>query len=233
MNRRAALTRLRAPLSNGRGAGGEGSRAGHADGSVATPSSDGLRPPPSPKGRRESPRSSPGGRRGPCAPLSNGRGVEGEGSRARRAIGLDAAPSSGRLCRPPSLGGRRTRGHPLPEGRGSRERARDRTHSTADPRADPALRLSRSARRSCGLAHLSSLHRAWRGGDRRRGKPRPRAQRRHGARRTGDPRRRRLVRAHPSPPFSRRAALSRSAWFAVDDRDFARHGESGERRRGA
>ena len=59
--------------------------------------------------------------------------------------------------------------HPLPEGEGSRERACDRAPPTADPPADPALRLARPARRTSGPAHLSPLHCARRRGDCRGG----------------------------------------------------------------
>jgi hypothetical protein len=122
MSRRAALEvstleRPRTPLSNGRGVGGEGSRPRCADGLGATPSSDGLRPPPSPRGRRESRLSSPRGRRGPCAPLSNGRGVGGEGLGAKRADGFDATPSSDGLRPPPSPRGRREPPSFSPRGR--------------------------------------------------------------------------------------------------------------------
>ena len=50
-----ALGRATTPLSNARGVGGEGSRVKCADGVDATPSFVGLRPPPSPGGRRDAP----------------------------------------------------------------------------------------------------------------------------------------------------------------------------------
>ena len=152
---------------------------GVRDGFDAVPSSDGLRPPPSPRGRRESRPSSPSG-----------------GARSQW---------------PPSPGERE-------------ERARQDSFRPVDPRADPALRLARPARRTGWLAHLSSLHRAWRGGDRGRGKSRAGAQRRHGARRTGDPRRRRLIRARPIVALSPTSSAFSKRIVRFDHRDIARHG---------
>ena len=84
--------------------------------------------------------------------------------------------------------------------------------ATAEPPADRALRLARPARRaSAGLRIFLALHRARRGGDRRRREPGAALERRPRRAGAGHPRRRRLVLADPSPPLRRTSGRFSSA----------------------